>query len=227
VVSALTLDRVAKIYGRSAALKATTFALATGNVLALLGPNGSGKTTLLKVIAGAIAPTLGRGTVLGHDLREERHALRRVVGMLAADTYLYDDLTAIENVRFAVTMSGLRLGSDRVRAALTDVGLERHADERVRTFSSGMKRRVSLARTMILEPQLLLLDEPYNSLDDAAADLVDSAVARVAERGAVILATHDADRALAIATHVARLDRGALSYFGPVAAYRRETAHVG
>jgi ABC-type multidrug transport system ATPase subunit len=227
VAPALTLDRVAKIYGRSAALKATSLELTTGDVLALLGPNGSGKTTLLKIIAGAIVPTLGRGAVFGLDLREERRALRRMVGMLAADTYLYDDLTAAENVRFAVTMAGLRLGIERVGEALSEVGLASHMDERVRTFSSGMKRRVSLARTMILEPRLLLLDEPYNSLDAAAAELVDSVVTRVSAGGAVILATHDADRALAIATHVARLDRGVLTYYGPVEAYRREHAYVG
>jgi ABC-type multidrug transport system ATPase subunit len=227
VTTALALDRVAKIYGRSAALKATTLTLDEGAVLALLGPNGSGKTTLLKIVAGAIPPTLGRGAVFGHDLRMERYALRRLVGLLAADTYLYDDLTAAENIRFAATMAGRRLDPEAIEDTLAEVDLAMHANERVRTFSSGMKRRVSLARTLVLEPRLLLLDEPYNSLDAAAADLVDRVVTRTASRGAVVLATHDAERALHIATHVAQLDRGVLSYFGSVSAYARGVTHVG
>jgi ABC-type multidrug transport system ATPase subunit len=224
---ALELRGVAKIYGRTPALKATSLVLERGAVLALLGPNGSGKTTLLKILAGAITPTLGTGAIFGHDLLQDRVALRAVVGLLAADSYLYDDLTAAENLRFAATMAGRKAPQMVLEGALEDVGLAIRAGERVRTFSSGMKRRLSLARTLLLEPRLLLLDEPYNSLDVDAAVLVDEAIRRVAHGGAVILATHDAERALTVATHVARLDRGVLGYFGPVGAYRSKVQHVG
>src|SRR5205085_1409547 len=101
---ALELEGVARLYGRTAALRATSLTVASGQCLAVLGPNGSGKTTLLKVVAGAIAPTLGGGRIFGIDLRD-RFALRPLVGLLAPDTYLYDDLTAAENLRFILTMA--------------------------------------------------------------------------------------------------------------------------
>jgi heme exporter protein A len=228
VAFALELDRVAKIYGRTPALRATSLRLAGGDVLALLGPNGSGKSTLLKIVAGVIAPTFGGGAIFGLDLTNNRLELRSVVGLMASDTYLYDDLTAAENLRFVLTMAGKVGAHQRVREALAGVGLEEHIDERVRTFSSGMKRRLSLARTLVLEPSVLLLDEPYNSLDTDAASLVDEAVVEVAGGGGiVVLATHDAPRAIAVSSQVARLDRGALVFSGPTREYTARGLYVG
>jgi heme ABC exporter ATP-binding subunit CcmA len=210
-------------------LRATTIELRCGDVLALLGPNGSGKTTLLKILAGAISPTLGGGAIFGHDLARQRVELRPMVGYLSGDTYLYDDLTAAENLRFFATMTGLAVGRDTVQRALSTVDLSRAAGDRVRTFSSGMKRRLSLARLLLLDPPLLLLDEPYNSLDAEGANLIDQLVLNRAERGHVIvLATHDAERALALATSVAVLERGALTFFGPAETWlARGVRYVG
>jgi heme ABC exporter ATP-binding subunit CcmA len=226
---ALDLQRVAKLYGRTAALKATSLQLDAGKTLALLGPNGSGKTTLLRIIAGAIAPTLGRGAVFGLDLERDRRELRPLIGFLAADTYLYDDLTAAENLRFALTMAGRRSSDAAIEAMLRRVGLETQAGERVRSFSSGMRRRLALGRVLLLQPRLLLLDEPYTNLDAEAADLIDAVVrASTDAAGAVVLATHDATRALALADTVAALERGVLRYHGSVAGYRMlDAQHVG
>jgi ABC-type multidrug transport system ATPase subunit len=125
-------------------------------------------------------------------------------------------------------MAGLSLHGTALNEMLAEVGLETDAGERVRTFSSGMKRRLSLARMLLTSPRLLLLDEPYNSLDEDGAELVDAKVSRAASEGcAAVLATHDADRALLMATHVARLERGRLMYFGPVGGYRSRVLHVG
>jgi heme exporter protein A len=222
---ALDLRGIAKLYGSSVALRALSLQLPAGEVLALLGPNGSGKTTLLKIVAGALTPTLGEGRVYGHHLVRDRAALRKLTGILAAETYLYDDLTARENLRFILTMRGHRPAAAHLAGALDDVGLGRHMDERVRTFSSGMRRRLALARLTLLAPKLMLLDEPYNSLDTDAADLVDAVVRRAAENGgAVVLATHDAARGLRVAQRVAVLDRGTLRHVGPVHSYAQ---HVG
>lgn len=227
--TALDLRGVAKLYGRTAALRAVTLRLAAGQTLVLLGPNGSGKTTLLKIVAGAIAPTLGTGTILGHDLRAERLALRSEIGLLASESYLYDDLTAAENLRFILTMSGRKPAAGEIAAVLGEVGLGDHAENRVRSFSSGMRRRLSLARLLVLKPRLLLLDEPYNSLDAGAAHLVDDLVRRAAAAGkTTVLSTHDAERGLALADQVATLEAGAMVYCGPVAGYRmRHAQHVG
>jgi heme ABC exporter ATP-binding subunit CcmA len=200
-----------------------------GEILALLGPNGSGKTTLLKIVAGAITPTVGTGAIFGRDLVADRIALRSQVGLLAGETYLYDDLTATENLHFIVTMAGYRPRAVEIRRVLDEVGLTENAAERVRGFSSGMKQRLALARLLLLQPRLMLLDEPYNSLDAAGADLIDAVIRQATtDGGAVVLATHDAERALALADVVATLDRGGLTYLGSVAGYRmRHAQHVG
>ena len=224
--AALELQGIAKLYGRTAALKSTSLRLEPAEALARLGPNGAGKTTLLKIVAGAIPPTLGSGAVFGRDLLRDRPALRSEVGLLATETYLYDDLSASENLRFIVTMAGRRVTREDVLRVLTEVDLADHAGERARSFSSGMKRRLSLARLLLLQPRLLLLDEPYNNLDAAGAELVDTLVKRTAQRGgAAVLATHDAERALALADVVAVLEQGRLSYLGPVPGYRMRRAH--
>jgi heme exporter protein A len=225
-VPALQLNGIAKIYGRTAALKAIHLQVDQGETLALLGPNGSGKTTLLKIVAGAIAPSLGRGYIFGANMMAERLRLRSEVGLLASETYLYDDLTALENLRFILTMAGRRASESDVRDVLRHVDLLQHASERLRGYSSGMKRRLALARMLLLRPRLLLLDEPYNSLDAEGAALVDDLVRdAVAEGRSVILSTHDRERGLALAERVALLERGRLVYCGPVHSFRLQYAH--
>lgn len=224
---ALELQRIAKLYGQTVALRAVSLRLDVGQTLVLLGPNGSGKTTLLKMVAGAVTPTAGRGSAFGFDLVAQRRELRPQIGLLASETYLYDDLTALENLRFVAVMSGARPASHEIVRLLERVGLVRQAGERVRGFSSGMKRRLALARLLLLQPRLLLLDEPYNSLDAEGADLVDSVVRDAVREGrSALLATHDAERGLALADVVGALDRGALTYLGPVHSYRMGHATV-
>jgi heme exporter protein A len=225
---ALDLRGISKVWGRSAALKRVDLRLERGEVLALLGPNGAGKTTLLKIIAGALAPTLGEGTILGHDLRD-REPLRSRVGLLAPDSHLYDDLTAIENLEFTMTMAGKPSSRGELVEWLRTVDLASQSRRRVRDFSSGMKRRLALARVLALQPELLLLDEPYTNLDDAGADLVDRLVRQAREeRRTVLLATHDADRATALADVVARLEGGKLAYLSRTApTTTRPTHRVG
>jgi heme ABC exporter ATP-binding subunit CcmA len=223
------LRGVAKLYGRTVALRALDLTVDRGEILAVLGPNGSGKTTLLKIIAGALAPTLGSGRVLGRDIRTERAAIRHEIGLLSGETYLYDDLTAQENLRFIGVMAGLRPQTGQIAAILDEVGLAGEANGRVRGFSSGMRRRLGLGRLLLLDPSVLLLDEPYNSLDAEAAGLVDAMVRRASQRGAAtVLATHDADRANSLAQRVALMERGALIRIGPAHAVRSShVQHVG
>ncbi|HZS93530.1 MAG TPA: ABC transporter ATP-binding protein [Chloroflexota bacterium] len=206
------LQGVSRLYGSVLALHAVSLQVHAGETVVLLGPNGSGKTTLLKVLAGVVAPTAGTGHVLGRDLREPRNGGPGGLGLLAAESYLYDDLTARENLAFALTIAGRKPLPATLGSLLESVGLAAHGNERVRRFSSGMRRRLALARVLSLDPRLLLLDEPYNSLDVEAADLVDNAVRRVtASGGASVLATHDAARAIPLADRIARMDAGRLT----------------
>ncbi len=229
VPSALEIGGLSKLFGRTIALRAVTLQLDHGQSLALLGANGSGKTTLLKIVAGAIAPTAGTVEVFGHDGWDGARRAGVQIGLLAGETYLYDDLTAAENLHFTLTMAGRKATKSQVSDALEAVRLASHADDRVRSFSSGMKRRLAVARVQVLEPRLLLLDEPYNSLDADGADMIDDWIRGVTRSGgAVVVATHDAKRITALADLVAYLDRGVVQYAGPVHGYKGAHAlHVG
>jgi heme exporter protein A len=222
---ALEITGLSKIYGRTIALRAVTLRLAAGQSLALLGANGSGKTTLLKIVAGAMSPTTGTVALFGRDIRRESHLVRSQIGLLASESYLYDDLTARENLGFTLTMAGRAASDAQILQALEAVRLHSHAGDRVRSFSSGMKRRLAIARVQMLQPRILLLDEPYNSLDADGADLVDGWIRHVtASGGAVVVATHDSERIMTVTHQVARLERGVLEYAGPVQGYRETHA---
>jgi heme ABC exporter ATP-binding subunit CcmA len=188
------------VFGVVPAIVRVDLSMERGEILLVAGPNGAGKSTLLRVVATAISPTYGRGSVLGFDLLRERESIRRRVEIIGHRTRLYEDLTAEENLRFVCDMYALRRSA--VPAPLERVGLLDVARERVRTFSQGMRQRLALARAILRSPELLLLDEPYAGLDAEARDVVDEAVreARAAGR-TVILATHDvAGRGLATRT---------------------------
>ncbi|MDQ3949495.1 MAG: ATP-binding cassette domain-containing protein, partial [Gemmatimonadota bacterium] len=162
---AVELTEVAHRLGHRWALRGVSLRVESGEVLAIVGPNGSGKTTLLRVVGAALTPTRGSGRVFGRDLVDETDAVREVTGMLGHATGLYDDLSAAENLGFALQMYGEAPSAASIDRALEAVGMREHASERVRGLSSGMRRRIALARLLLRRPRLLLLDEPYNSLD--------------------------------------------------------------
>ena len=217
------------MYGRTVALRGVSLHAESGESVALVGENGSGKTTLLKVAAGAVTPTAGTISVFGKDLRGEPRAARASIGLLASESYLYDDLTARENMRFASTMAGCAISSDEIHARLRAVRLASHADGLVRTFSSGMKRRLSIARIQMLRRPVLLLDEPHNSLDRDGVDAVDTWIRTVTgEGGIALIATHDVERLTLLVDRVVRLERGTVTFSGSTQEYREAHAiHVG
>src|SRR5438552_3047016 len=135
-----------------------------GEAVALLGANGAGKTTLLRILATLTRPSRGTAFVLGHDCARAPERVRPHIGLVAHGAYVYEDLTALENLRFWTALSGLAADGAVLARALAAVELERFAGERVRTFSAGMKRRLSLARFVLSRPRVLLLDEPFAAL---------------------------------------------------------------
>lgn len=193
--SAVALDGVTRVFGLTVALARVDLRVERGETILVLGANGAGKSTLLSVVATALVPTFGGGSVMGFDLLREREAIRRRVELLGHRTRHYPDLTAAENLRFWSSL-GTPRGAVDVAAALDRVGLADQADERVRTFSHGMRQRLAIARTTLREPELLLLDEPYAGLDTEGKDLVDDLIAAARGDGrTVILATHEPLRA--------------------------------
>ena len=180
-----------------AAVRRISLEVERGQTVLVRGPNGAGKSTLLRIIATALSPTTGRGQILGFDLLSEREEIRRRTELISHRTRLYEDLTAIENLHFAAVI--YMVDPKKVARALADVGLSQVGRERVRGFSQGIRQRLALARALLREPELFLLDEPYSGLDREAKELVDGLVmdARHAGRTTLIV-THDATR-----THLA------------------------
>jgi heme ABC exporter ATP-binding subunit CcmA len=219
---ALELRGVAKRFGTTWALRGVDLEVARGELVALTGPNGAGKTTLLQIVATLVAPTRGEVSVLGLRPDEAPDAVRRRTGYLPARGYLYDELTARENLRFASLMSGVRDWSGPAEAALARVGLADAADLRVRGFSSGMRKRLALARLLLRPAGLALLDEPYASLDREGVELVDDLAAELlAEGAAVVMASHRWGRSLRAADRVVSLRRGKVAWVGGPDEYAR------
>ena len=162
-----------------------------GQAVGLLGPNGAGKTTLLKVLATVARATRGTAHVGGYDCQREPERVRGIVGLIAHGAHVYEDLTALENLIFWTRFAGARADADVLRAVLAAVELDDCADARVRTFSAGMKRRLSLARLLLHRPRVLLLDEPFSSLDQRARKWLEEYLRSfTAGGGAILMATH-------------------------------------
>ena len=192
---AVDLQNIARRFSRRWVLKGASLQVQPGEIVAMLGRNGSGKTTLLRVIATALRPTRGTGFVYGNELVRDADEVRECVGTLGHYAGLYDDLTAGENLKFAMRMSGLKASDEQIHDALAQVSLDHEMRERVRGFSAGMRRRLALARLILRPPQLMLLDEPYASFDQSGIDFVNQFVRdTVARGGAAIIVTHDPAR---------------------------------
>ncbi|HSE95646.1 MAG TPA: heme ABC exporter ATP-binding protein CcmA, partial [Methylomirabilota bacterium] len=207
---------LSKVYGRQVALRGVTLSVPAGAILTVVGHNGSGKSTLVRILATLTRPTAGHARVAGHDVVADRDRVRHRIGLLGHGTHLYDDLTGRENLAFAAALAGHRPGRDELTAVLARVGLDRQANTRVRELSSGMRRRVALARAILCHPQVLLLDEPFAGLDqESTKRLEDYLHTFRAEGGAAVVVTHSLTRALAISDRVAILAAGRLAADAP------------
>lgn len=210
-VDAVAAHGVARRFAGKWALRGVTVSVKQGEVLAIKGSNGSGKSTLLRIIATALRLTRGECQVFGHDVTANAREVRPLIGLLGHSPALYQDLTVAENLRFSAQMACIPDDPSTIESAITAVGLPRVASERARNLSSGMQRRVAIARLMMRAPRLLLLDEPHNSLDDEGAELVDQLVRSTrAAGGATVIVTHDVDRVVGLADRVATMDDGVL-----------------
>ncbi len=208
-----------KAFGGHLVLDDVTLEVRPGEALALLGPNGAGKTTLLRILATLSRPGRGTASVAGANCVGQPEAVRAKVGLLAHGSWVYEDLTALENLRFWTTLAGRAAAGEALRAALAAVELERVAEERVRTFSLGMKRRLTLARFVLVPPRVLLLDEPYAGLDQRGGKWLDAHLGAFKARGgAILMTTHSFGRGLGVADRIALLTGGRIVLDTPSAA---------
>lgn len=212
--AAVEIGRLSKYFGDYPALRDVTFSVAAGSCMALLGRNGAGKTTLLRIAGGLSKPGAGRISVLGGDVRSAE--VRKRIGILGHGIGVYDELSAHENLRFFAELH--RLPNPRAVSLewLERTGLLPVRDGLVREFSRGMRQRLAVARAFLHRPDLLLLDEPFTSLDDRAIALLQSLLGEARARGAtIVLSTHQLREALEMATDVALIERGRLAHRGP------------
>jgi heme exporter protein A len=192
----------------------------------LAGPNGSGKSTLLRVLATAIRPDHGTARVAGHDVRRERHEVRRRLSLLDHHGFHYEVLTARENLEVSARLLG-REHEARIGEVLARVGLEARADDPVSAFSAGMRKRLALARVLLKSAAVVLLDEPYGELDPAGFVLLDGIIADMRAAGTtVVMATHLVERGRSLCDHAIVLEAGRLAWSGP-AASTPDHAHDG
>lgn len=191
---AVELEKLERRYGERVALEGVSLRLERGQTLAVLGANGAGKSTLLRVLATLLRPHGGTARVLGASLPEEAIAVRGRIGYVGHEPLLYRELTGRENLRFHARLHGA--GHERVEELLVATGMERRAGEPVAELSKGMRQRVAVARALLGDPPLLLLDEPRANLDPAAAQLLEPLVGRASGRARAIV-THDLEAGLA------------------------------
>jgi len=209
----LIVNQLAKAYGYLWALRPLDLELVAGEFIALLGPNGAGKTTLLKLLAGLSTPTAGTIELDGKTLAANSATLRGQIGLLAPADHLYDQLTVLENLRFFTALYGKEHQENGLAAALEVVGLAARADEYAGNLSAGMKCRLSIAKWRLLEPGLLLLDEPYGVLDGSGVDLLEEFLRQQCAKGhIVIMASHHVSRALNLCSRALVLHQGRLSF---------------
>ena len=191
---AVELEGLERDYGERVALDGVSLRLEAGSTLAVLGANGAGKSTLLRVLATLLRPHRGTVRILGASLPEEAVDVRGRIGYIGHEPLLYRDLSGRENLRFHARLQ--RIGHERVEELLAAVGMSHRADQPVAELSRGMSQRLAVARALLADPPLLLLDEPRANLDPAAADLLEPLIGRASGRTRVIV-THDIEAGLA------------------------------
>ena len=209
----ITVEKLAKAYGLLWALRDLNLDLKPGEFVALLGPNGAGKTTLLRVLAGLIPPTTGSVQLDGTKLSHGTSALRAKIGFLSPADHLYENLTARENLFFFTALYHQKNNFQAIDQALQQVNLADRAGEYVANLSSGMKCRLSIAKWQLLEPEILLLDEPYGVLDGTGVGLLENfLLGQCAAGRIVVVASHHVSRVLRLSSRALILNQGRLTF---------------
>lgn len=217
----IDIEGLTKRFGTQVALRGLTLTLEEGERVALFGPNGAGKTTLLKILATLSRPSQGHVRIRGHELTAAWTAVRRHIGLVTHQSLLYPDLTAQENLAFYARLYDVPSAEARAQQVVEWVDLLPRFRDPVRGYSRGMLQRLAIARALLHDPQILLLDEPYSGLDEAAAERLTALLQRIhTEEPArlTLMTTHDLGRGLALASRVLILRRGRLVFDQPRAA---------
>jgi heme exporter protein A len=200
-----------KHYGYRQVLSAVDLCVKPGEFVVLFGPNGAGKSTLIRILCTLMKPSGGTAKVAGYDIADDPDAVRANIGLIGHSSYLYEDLTAIENLRFYLRMHGVDAAEHRIATVLKATGLDRATCNRVRTFSTGMKKRLCIAKIVAHPPRVLFLDEPYSGLDEEGIRMLNQFLLTLKAEGCtVFMVTHHREQGLATGDRSLYLDGGKL-----------------
>jgi ABC-type multidrug transport system ATPase subunit len=221
--TALTFSDVSRNFGRRRALNKVSLECRAGEIVALLGPNGAGKSTLLSITATLLEPSSGQVRYGEHTARSGGASLRARIGLVGPDLYVYPELSAAENLRFFGRVYRLPDVDRRVEAALERAELTLRRDDAVAGFSRGMRQRLALERALLHDPRLVLLDEPFTGLDDAATAALGRRLAALRGAGCIVLVTtHDLETIEPIVDRAVVLQSGRLTAIEPGAGSLRD-----
>lgn len=210
---AIEAKGLSKTFGSLFALKSVDLSINEGECVALFGPNGAGKTTLIKVLTTLSRPANGKVLIAGEDIKKNAVAVRRRIGVVSHQTFLYDNLTAYENLKFYGKMYDVPHLEQRIVEVITKVGLESRLRDRVGIFSRGMQQRLSIARAILHDPPIMLLDEPETGLDEQARSTLSELLKTlVAGNRTVLLTTHNLEWGFGLADRLAILVKGKIVY---------------
>lgn len=208
-MSVIEVRKLVKRFGLKTILKGLEFSAEPGEFVGLLGPNGAGKTTFLRILSSLSRPTMGMIRVAGFYLPQQAAGVRANLGVLSHQPLLYGDLTGEENLQFYGRMYAVENLDARIGEVLELVDLSKRGRDLVRTYSRGMAQRLAIARAVIHDPSILLLDEPYTGLDQDASSMLDTVLKQIAAQGrTVVMTSHDLARSEDLATRFDVLSRG-------------------
>ena len=206
--SAIVVSELTKTFGIRKAVDKVNFDLPRGSFLSIFGPNGAGKTTLLRILSTLTRPTSGSAKILDLDIKEDSDKVRNHIGLISHNSMLYPDLTAMENLMFVAHLYGIENPEARVLEMLDAVELKHRRLDQVRTFSRGMTQRLSIARALIHDPEVVFLDEPYSGLDPHAVEIFDELLTQVRANRTFVMVSHDLVKGFDMCTHVLVLAKG-------------------
>lgn len=218
-VMAVETRGLTKSFGSFQALRGLDLKVNSGSTTAIFGPNGAGKTTLIKILAGIMRPTSGKIFIQGLDLRDNAERLRNCIGLVSHQSYLYSSLSAQENLEFYARMYAISPKENRIDDLLGQIGLKSRRHDRINTYSRGMLQRLALARALLHQPTILLLDEPETGLDQQALESMWHIIKADASARTVIFTSHNFERALTACDTVIIIDKGR-------AVFREDSRHL-
>lgn len=215
MANAIETKKLTKVFGDRKALDKVSIEVPEGAFLSIFGPNGAGKTTLVRTLATLSRATSGTALVTGFDAKEEPDKVREHIGLISHNPMLYPDLTAMENLMFTAQLYGVVNAEERVRELLRAVELDHRRFDVVRTFSRGMTQRLSIARALMNDPDVVFLDEPYAGLDPHAVEIFDGLIEQLRDGRTFIMVSHDLQKGFDVCTHALVLARGRVVSYAP------------